>query len=70
METTRNGDEEKTVLMPHGFKAAFDFVCRYYQCSEAEIEEMRARVRADPENAAATYFRLQKEIQGITSGDI
>jgi hypothetical protein len=44
------------------FAADFDKVCRYHNCTPEEVEEMKAKARADFEAAQECYAMLAKEI--------
>lgn len=58
----------QTVNMPKGFRAAFEFVCSHYRCTEEEVELMKAAVREHPEDAATCYLAMQKRILGDAQG--
>jgi hypothetical protein len=44
------------------FAADFDKVCKYHNCTPEEVEEMKAKAKADFEAAQECYAMLAEEI--------
>jgi hypothetical protein len=50
------------IMVSKKFAADFDKVCKYHKCTPEEVEEMKAKARADMEAAQECYAMLAKEI--------
>jgi hypothetical protein len=50
------------IMVSKKFAADFYKVCRYHNCTPEEVEEMKAKAKADFEAAQECYAMLAKEI--------
>ena len=51
----------ETIKVTKAFKANFDLVCKLYDCTGAEIEEMRQCAREHMADAVKCFSALAKE---------
>lgn len=63
LEIQQYANRQGKVSMPKEFLHHFDTVCRYYQCTPAEIYDMKDAVRRDRDGAVECFKTLYLEVK-------